>query len=134
MLHHVPDRDRAIAELARVLRPEGRLVAIITGRDHLAELWQFVGAERYESSFSRENGRAQLERHFGHVESHDVRSRAVFADRATAASYLATLEQGGLSDGYLSSGNPSWRKALAPSSSRQPRAQPAASQAGSMRP
>jgi SAM-dependent methyltransferase len=118
MLYHVPDRDRAIGELARVLRPAGRLIAITTGRDHLAELWQLVGAEKSEASFSRENGRAQLERHFEHVERHDVRSRAVFADRATAASYLGTLERG----------------ALAVFVASAPRTQPAASQAGSIRP
>jgi SAM-dependent methyltransferase len=135
MLYHVPDRDRAIGELARVLRPGGRLIAITTGRDHLAELWQLVGAEKYESSFSRENGRAQLERHFAHVERHDVRSRAVFADRATAAAYLATLERGALGERLPEFAEPlTARGALAVFVASAPRNQPAASQAGSIRP
>jgi ubiquinone/menaquinone biosynthesis C-methylase UbiE len=98
MLYHVPDRDLAISELARVLRPGGQLVAITTDREHLADLWRLVGAQKYESSFSRENGQEQLDRHFGHVERHDAQSKAVFADRAAAAAYMATLDRGALSE------------------------------------
>jgi SAM-dependent methyltransferase len=135
MLYHVPDRDGAIGELARVLRPGGRLVAITTGRDHLAELWRLVGAQKYESSFSRENGRVQLERHFEHVECHDVRSKAVFADRATAASYLATLDRGALAERLPEFEKPlEARGSVAVFVASAPRAQPVASQAGSIRP
>jgi SAM-dependent methyltransferase len=135
MLYHVPDRDRAIAELARVLRPAGRLIAITTGRDHLTELWQLIGAEKYEASFSRENGRAQLEQHFEDVECHEVRSKAVFADRDAAASYLATLERGALAERLPEFGEPfEARGALAVFVASGPRTQPAASQAGSIRP
>jgi SAM-dependent methyltransferase len=135
MLYHVPDRDRAIAELARVLRPGGRLIAITTGRDHLAELWRLVGADKYESSFSRENGQAQLEGHFEHVERHDVRSKAVFADRAAAAAYLATLERGTLADRLPAFGEPFVAHgSLAVFVASTPAAQPSPSQAGSIRP
>ena len=135
MLYHVPDPDSAIGELARVLRPDGRLVAITTGADHLAELWRLVGAEKYESSFSRENGREQLERHFDHVQRHDVHSKAVFADRASAASYLATLERGALSEWLPEFREPLVaRGAVAVFVASAPRAQPVASQAGSIRP
>ncbi len=58
MVHHVDDRDRAIGELARVLRPGGRLVATGNGRGHLAELWALIGFEYPGSPFGRENGRA----------------------------------------------------------------------------
>jgi ubiquinone/menaquinone biosynthesis C-methylase UbiE len=98
MLYHVADLDRAISELARVLRPGGRLIAITNGREHLAELWEMVGAEKFKSSFSRENGGEQLQRHFASVERQDVETRAVFQDRHAAASYLATLERGELAD------------------------------------
>jgi ubiquinone/menaquinone biosynthesis C-methylase UbiE len=39
MLYHVSPLDQGLSELARVLRPGGRLVAITNGRDHLKELW-----------------------------------------------------------------------------------------------
>ncbi len=38
MLYHVPDRPRAFAEIARVLRPGGRLFATTNGPDNLREL------------------------------------------------------------------------------------------------
>jgi SAM-dependent methyltransferase len=38
MLYHVPDRPRAIGELARVLAPGGRLFAATNGERHMAEL------------------------------------------------------------------------------------------------
>ncbi len=40
MLYHVPDLERAIAELRRVLRPGGTLLAATNGREHMRELWQ----------------------------------------------------------------------------------------------
>src|SRR6266508_3094173 len=43
VLYHLPDRDRVIAELARVLKPGGRFTGIYNFRDHLAEVWSAVG-------------------------------------------------------------------------------------------
>ena len=96
MLYHVPDLDRGVAELARVLRPGGRLVAITNGRGSLAELYDLAGGERRDSTFSSENGADVLGRHFARVDRHDVEVRAVFADRTAAAAYLETLERGDL--------------------------------------
>ena len=57
MLYHVPDLDRAAAELARVLRPGGRLVAVTNSRFHLMELRELVGSGPSTLSFSRESDR-----------------------------------------------------------------------------
>ena len=38
MLYHVPDLDKALAEIHRVLRPGGRLYASTIGREHMHEL------------------------------------------------------------------------------------------------
>jgi SAM-dependent methyltransferase len=73
MLYHVPDRPRALAELARVLRPGGRLVAATNGAGHLAELARLSGTPgangfRGFDRFGLENGPAQLEPFFEAVE------------------------------------------------------------------
>src|ERR1700729_1250226 len=42
MLYHVPEPAQAVAELARVLHPDGQLVTAVSGPNHLAEahdLW-----------------------------------------------------------------------------------------------
>jgi SAM-dependent methyltransferase len=97
MLYHVAPVDTALAELARVLRPGGRLVAITNGDAALGELYAAVGgARRRPSAFSSENGGEQLARHFGSVERRDIEPRAVFPDRATAAAYLESLGRGEL--------------------------------------
>jgi SAM-dependent methyltransferase len=40
LLYHVPDLERAIAQLRRVLRPGGMLLAATNGQGHMRELWQ----------------------------------------------------------------------------------------------
>jgi SAM-dependent methyltransferase len=88
MLYHVDDLDRALAELARVLEPGGRLVALTVGDGHMAEVWDLVGYERPEKPFRRENGEEHLRRHFAVVERLDVDAALVFPDEAAVHGYV----------------------------------------------
>jgi SAM-dependent methyltransferase len=98
MLYHVADVDQALSELARVLVPGGWLIAVTNCARALAEVYDSAGASRPHSPFSSENGERLLRRHFAAVRRMDFRPRAVFADRAALAGYLATLGRGELAD------------------------------------
>jgi SAM-dependent methyltransferase len=88
MLYHVPDLDRALLEIRRVLRPEGRLVAATNSTRSLHELWELIGYIP-DYSFGAENAEWPLLRHFTVVERRDVCGTVTFADREAAHGYVA---------------------------------------------
>lgn len=76
MLYHVPDIDRAVAEMARLLKPGGLAVAATNGLHTQRELFALIRevAPGYEmpaggaaARFSLQNGAAFFERHFSRV-------------------------------------------------------------------
>lgn len=77
MLYHASDKDRAVAEIARVLKPGGVLIATTNGADNFKELDGLIhdvfrpdGGVIGSGSFSLESGRPYLERHFAEVTVH----------------------------------------------------------------
>lgn len=97
VLYHLPNLDKGLAEIARVLRPGGRLVAVTYGADHLRELWDLLGQYPLASSpFSAENGTGALSKHFGPVERRDYTGEARFPGRSSILRFLAAY--GELSD------------------------------------
>jgi SAM-dependent methyltransferase len=79
MLYHVPNLDRALSEVRRVLKEGGRFYAATNGnggmlaylRGALKAFNPKIDAYGQEFSFSLQNGDALLRRHFASVERHD---------------------------------------------------------------
>lgn len=97
MLYHVPDRDRTLAEISRVLRPGGRFYASTIGQAHLREIADLVArfdpglsmwGERPTDSFTLENGAAQLERWFGQVTLTRYEDALLVTEPAPLADYI----------------------------------------------
>ena len=89
MLYHVPDVERALAELSRVLVDGGRLVAVTNYSDHLRELKELVGARtRSEWHFVGEDGEQLLRRWFSKVEVRDAGGTVTFPDREAVLAYV----------------------------------------------
>jgi ubiquinone/menaquinone biosynthesis C-methylase UbiE len=79
VLYHIADRERAISECARVLRPGGRFVAATLADENMSDLWDFLGSPRERSlSFSTANGAQQLAPYFARVEAREAEGVIAF--------------------------------------------------------
>lgn len=89
MLYHVPDLDKAIVEIRRVLKPGGRFIAATNGKKHMLELDEFIKELVEEHlpgvtfefmgklSFRLDNGADALKKHFEQVEVKTVPNNAL---------------------------------------------------------
>ena len=81
MLYHVPDREKALHEIKRVLKDEGSLIATTVGTDHMAQMYQWLKRvntngrpDMFSNPFTLENGMEQLQGIFSRV------TRSQYAD------------------------------------------------------
>jgi SAM-dependent methyltransferase len=86
MLYYVPDRSKALAEMRRVLKPDGKLYVATLGRMHLYEIFELLDrfdpvaaarlpfgpatpdTQEHRLGFVLETGGEELGRHFRQVE------------------------------------------------------------------
>lgn len=92
MLYHVADIARGVDEMARVLRPGGRLIATTVGERHMAELDDLVG-RRTTWSFTLQSGAEQLASRFA-VERFDFADDLRITEPQPAIDYLASYMPG----------------------------------------
>jgi SAM-dependent methyltransferase len=88
MLFHVPDRTRAIAEMARVLRRTGRFVGCYNAPGHLHELWSSVGVSDEVDGFDAINAPDELGRAFRAVEARRADGDVLWETRERVQTYL----------------------------------------------
>jgi SAM-dependent methyltransferase len=102
MLYHVPDRAAAIAELRRVLRPDGVALVITNYASHLEELDNLIDESatamgiaelpsRSSGSFKMDNGAEELGVEFASVTAHPFVSQLVVPDVEPVLSYARSM-------------------------------------------
>ena len=97
MLYHVPEPADAVRELARVLRPDGVLVASTNSPRHLEEVAD-IQTEVYGTStrdlvqrrFGRDSGGAVLREAFGSVEWHEHPGELVCTEPEDVFAFIAS--------------------------------------------
>jgi len=102
MLYHVPDIDKALAEVKRVLKDEGKFYAATNGNGHMLELNQFLlyAAKLLPNDtvykinrkkFSLESGKAAIKKHFDNVEIFPFNNYLIIDKAEPLFAYIMSL-------------------------------------------
>ena len=101
MLYHAPDKGVAVSEIARVLRPDGRLIVTTNGAETMKELkdlsHKVFGTLPYDlgaASFSLESGAPILRRYFQTVEVKEIEDLLRVTDAQDIVNYLRSFSPG----------------------------------------
>jgi ubiquinone/menaquinone biosynthesis C-methylase UbiE len=107
MLYHVPDRPKALSEIRRVLRPDGRFYASTVGAAHLREIGELV--RRFdprivfgigdEASFTLENGAQQIASLFSSVVLHRYADALIVTEAEPLIAYILSGRVGAALEG-----------------------------------
>ncbi len=99
MLYHVPNLNKALSEIHRVLAPKGRFYAATGGLNHLREIANIV--RRVEPSyrtgqvprdiFNLEHGGDALSRWFSHVTMHEIDDGLVVTETEPLIAFILSM-------------------------------------------
>ncbi len=100
MLYHVPDPDRAVGELARVLSPDGVLLASTNGYGHMDSMKDAITdvfgdhEDRLYEVFGIDTGERRLREHFGSISWHAYDNDLLVTDLDAAVAYGLSFPPG----------------------------------------
>ncbi len=96
MLYHVPDIERGLQEIRRVLKPGGKLLAATNGNQHMRELGDLIRAysPNYQdpsSRFSLENAPDHLHPLFAQIEVRRFKENLLVTELEPLLAYIRSL-------------------------------------------
>lgn len=100
MLYHVPDIDKALSEVKRVLKPNGKFYVSINGKEHMQELIELVkkydkyidfNPSKFADKFGIENGNEMLKQCFNNVSAEDFDGQIVVHKAEPVVSYVTSI-------------------------------------------
>jgi ubiquinone/menaquinone biosynthesis C-methylase UbiE len=98
MLYHVPDKDRALGQIQRVLASDGKVITATNGDEHLHELYEIIKGfdPSYEAAtqmgtFHLENGAEFLSKYFEKVERFDFPDSLKITEAEPLVDYTLSL-------------------------------------------
>lgn len=99
MLYHVPNIDKALSEVKRVLKPNGKFYVSTNGKEHMQELNDLVkkydkyidfDTLKYADKFGVENGNEMLKQYFNSVSAEDFVGQIVVHKAEPVVSYVTS--------------------------------------------
>lgn len=101
MLYHVPDLDKALSEIKRVLADGGTFYATTNAKEHLSELHDIT--EKYDpqltpnsmaEKFGLDSGKIAIMKYFKHVRTQVFEGRLVITDAEPIVSFMSSTLKG----------------------------------------